>query len=192
MATGLLLALEAGEAEASKLGATVDKTWEKLGGGPSDLSFPRDFLGTWQVQSTLVKVETPLGESRALSSIQVHSPLTTGREHVADHSFRVKGFERARSELEQTIQYLVRFVENRRGQIVLDRIFNTAEMLKPYYGESLDISERIRWDRDNPNALQLTLPGGMYISTLVTRRSQKEQEDQKRIETSEFMRMVNC
>ena len=104
----------------------------------------------------------------------------------------MKGFERARSELEQTIQYLVRFVENRRGQIVLDRVFNTAEMLKNYYDASLDLTERIRWDRDDPNALLLTLPGGMHISTLVTRRSQTEQDDQKRIETSEFMRMVGA
>ena len=87
MNTGLLLALEIGKAEASKLGATVDRTWEKLGGGPSDLSFPSAFLGTWKVQSTLVKVETPLGESRARSTIQVHSRRTFKREHIADDHF---------------------------------------------------------------------------------------------------------
>ena len=39
----------------------MDNAWSSLGGGPSDLTFPEQFLGTWKVQNTLVKVETPLG-----------------------------------------------------------------------------------------------------------------------------------
>lgn len=47
--------------QASALPQAVDNAWSSLGGGPSDLTFPDLFLGTWRVQATLTKVETPLG-----------------------------------------------------------------------------------------------------------------------------------
>lgn len=50
------------ESEASRLGPAVDQVWEQVGGGPSDLSFPSEFLGTWRVQSTLVEAQAPFGE----------------------------------------------------------------------------------------------------------------------------------
>lgn len=48
--------------QASLVGPAGDRVWEALGGGPSDLYFPDDFLGEWKVESTLTKVSTPLGE----------------------------------------------------------------------------------------------------------------------------------
>jgi hypothetical protein len=45
-------------AHASKLPAFADRAWEAMGGGPSDLTFPAEFLGTWKVSSTLVNVRT--------------------------------------------------------------------------------------------------------------------------------------
>jgi hypothetical protein len=36
-------------AKASNLGPGVDQAWEAMGGGPPDLFFPDEFLGTWQV-----------------------------------------------------------------------------------------------------------------------------------------------
>eukprot|EP00879_Flechtneria_rotunda_P027139 GHRR01029013.1.p1 GENE.GHRR01029013.1~~GHRR01029013.1.p1 ORF type:complete len:201 (+),score=50.99 GHRR01029013.1:143-745(+) len=50
-------------AKASKLGAVADSAWEAMGGGPADLTFPESWLGTWDVTSTLVDVQLPLGES---------------------------------------------------------------------------------------------------------------------------------
>ena len=47
--------------QASKLPPVFDRAWESIGGGPADLFFPEDFMGTWEVSSTLIKVETPLG-----------------------------------------------------------------------------------------------------------------------------------
>jgi hypothetical protein len=38
---GLLLPAE--PAQASKLGGLVDSTWEAIGGGPADLSFPDEW-----------------------------------------------------------------------------------------------------------------------------------------------------
>lgn len=53
--------LVGGNAQASKLGPAVDGLWEGIGGGPADLFFPEAFKGTWDVASSLVNVETPLG-----------------------------------------------------------------------------------------------------------------------------------
>ena len=39
----------------------LDNAWSAVGGGPADLSFPDTFLGVWLTESTLFKVETPLG-----------------------------------------------------------------------------------------------------------------------------------
>lgn len=48
-------------AYASALGPGLDRAWEAMGGGPADLVFPERFAGIWDVESTLVSVETPLG-----------------------------------------------------------------------------------------------------------------------------------
>ena len=38
-----------------------DSAWSAVGGGPPDLTFPDNFLGHWLAESTLSKIETPLG-----------------------------------------------------------------------------------------------------------------------------------
>lgn len=38
-----------------------DSAWSAVGGGPADLTFPSEFLGHWIAESTLSKIETPLG-----------------------------------------------------------------------------------------------------------------------------------
>ncbi len=52
-------------AHASKLPAFADSAWEAMGGGPSDLFFPDDFLGVWDVTSTLVQVGLSHGHGMA-------------------------------------------------------------------------------------------------------------------------------
>jgi hypothetical protein len=47
--------------QASKLPPALDRAWEAVGGGPPDLFFPEDFLGVWNVESTLISVKLPLG-----------------------------------------------------------------------------------------------------------------------------------
>ncbi|KAK9840049.1 hypothetical protein WJX74_002564 [Apatococcus lobatus] len=42
-------------AQASKLPPVFDRAWESIGGGPADLFFPEDFMGMWEVSSTLTK-----------------------------------------------------------------------------------------------------------------------------------------
>ena len=41
--------------------AAFDRAWEQMGGGPPDLVFPEEWLGVWEVQSTLTNVQIPLG-----------------------------------------------------------------------------------------------------------------------------------
>lgn len=61
--------------QASLLPEAVDNAWSSVGGGPSDLTFPEQFLGTWKVQNTLVKVETPLGPDY-VPDMKVQQPAT--------------------------------------------------------------------------------------------------------------------
>ena len=49
------------QAGASSLPPAVDRAWEKIGGGPADLTFPDAFIGAWVVNSKLVKVDLPMG-----------------------------------------------------------------------------------------------------------------------------------
>jgi len=73
---------------------------------------------------------------------------------------------------------------------VLDRSFNTDELLKLYLGNGTDYSGRIKWDIDDPNDMRVSLPGGTSIETRVTRRSQHTDLEASRTETSEFFRQV--
>ncbi|MEW5319254.1 MAG: hypothetical protein WDW38_010417 [Sanguina aurantia] len=152
---------------ASRLPAFADRAWEALGGGPADLFFPDSFLGVWDVASTLVKVETPLG-LQALPDKRV--------------------IERAQKEdLNQTLKYQVQFVRNRSGRVVYDRAFNTAALVSTYYDGTIDFSRRITWDVNDPNVLVLEMPrGNLQARTRITRRSQEE-PTVGRIETSEFV-----
>ncbi|KAI8471550.1 MAG: hypothetical protein J3K34DRAFT_520489 [Monoraphidium minutum] len=162
----------AAPAAASKLGGAVDSAWEALGGGPPDLFFPDTFLGTWDVVSTLVKVETPLGEEK------LPNPAVVQRAREAD--------------LGQPNGYQVSFVRNGSGRVIFDRRFNMTAMMAQYYpGSNVDFAGRIQWNPDDPNILQLRMPaGGPDVRTRVTRRSEVDKREASRIETSEFLEQV--
>lgn len=157
-------------ASASKLPAFADSAWEAMGGGPPDLFFPEEFLGTWEVTSVLLKVETPLGEEAVpnMESVQ----------------------RAAREDLNRPQRYRVTFMANpRNGKVIFDRRFNTASMLEMYYGDTVNFDRRIDWNPADPNVLTLSMPGGMNVRTRVTRRSEEFPMDD-RIETSEYVESV--
>uniref|UniRef100_A0A061QUK1 DUF6816 domain-containing protein n=2 Tax=Tetraselmis sp. GSL018 TaxID=582737 RepID=A0A061QUK1_9CHLO len=157
-------------AKASLVGPAGDRVWQALGGGPSDLSFPAEFLGTWDTTSTLISLDTPLGE-----------------DYVPD----LRVVRRAQQmDLNSPKRYRCRFTSNHEGKVVLDRSFNTDELLKLYLGNGTDYSGRIKWDIDDPNDMRVSLPGGTSIETRVTRRSQHTDLEASRTETSEFFRQV--
>ncbi|DBA87727.1 TPA: hypothetical protein ACH3X1_004729 [Trebouxia sp. C0004] len=156
------------EAKASLLPEAIDNAWSSIGGGPSDLTFPELFLGTWKVQTTLVKVDTPLGP-----------------DFVPD----LKVVERAQKEdLQQPQKYLVSFMHNNRGQVVIDRRFNTSQLVSLYLDKPVP-EDVITWNPDNPNQLRMALPGSMTINTRVTRRSQETPTPDK-ISTSEYFQQI--
>ncbi|KAI7839807.1 hypothetical protein COHA_006605 [Chlorella ohadii] len=157
-------------ASASKLPAAVDRAWEGLGGGPADLVFPDQFLGVWDVESVLRQVELPLGP-----------------ELVPD----MRVVQRARQEdLDTIVRYQVAFLRNARGEVVPDRAFNTASLMNTYLGmPAADVRRRIEWNENDPNLLQMGLPGGMQVSTRVTRRSEEWQGDD-RLSTSEYFQQL--
>ena len=47
--------------QAVSMPQAFDNAWSAVGGGPPDLVFPDNFLGHWLTESTLSKIETPLG-----------------------------------------------------------------------------------------------------------------------------------
>eukprot|EP01025_Chloroclados_australasicus_P020941 TRINITY_DN2201_c1_g1_i10.p1 TRINITY_DN2201_c1_g1~~TRINITY_DN2201_c1_g1_i10.p1 ORF type:complete len:350 (-),score=52.21 TRINITY_DN2201_c1_g1_i10:639-1688(-) len=157
------------EAQASKLGATVDSAWEKVGGGPADLYFPSAFEGVWDVDSILVDTKTPLGE-----------------EYVPD----LRALTRARNEdLNKVLRYQISFRRNSQNQIIMDRVFNTTKLVEAYLGNKYNFEQRIQWNPDDPNILTLLMPGGRQVLTRVTRRSFNQPADDL-IETSEYFEQL--
>jgi hypothetical protein len=157
-------------ASASKLPEAADRAWESVGGGPADLTYPPAFLGVWDVASVLVSVDLPLGPSF------VGDMAVVARAEAED-----KG---------KVVRYQCAFVRNARGQVVTDRRFNTAALMATYLGlEAGAVAAGIRWDLDDPNLLQMGLPGGLSITTRVTRRSE-EPGDGERLATSEFFQQL--
>lgn len=161
-----------GEAQSATLSApkVIDRALASFGGGPSDLIFPENFLGDWRVESVLVNVELPLGEERVPNVAQVR---------------------RAQQEdLNNIIRYHVRFVRNNTGEVVMDRKFNTGSLLSKYLDlNDQELCDRIIWEVESPGTTQVSLPGGLRISTNVLRRSE-EYLKQDLLETSEFIQQL--
>ena len=162
-----------GEAQSAALLSApklMDRAWASLGGGPSDLIFPEIFLGNWNVESVLVNVELPFGEERVPNVAQVR---------------------RAQQEdLNNIVRYHVRFIKNKAGEVVMDRKFNTGSLLSKYVDLSdQELCDRILWELESPSTTQVSLPGGLRVSTNVLRRSE-EYLQKDLLETSEFIQQV--
>lgn len=100
-----------------------------------------------------------------------------------------------RADLNQTIAYPVRFIRNAQGKVISDRAFNTAALVELYMGQIQGMNNRIDWDSNDPNVLNLRLPGGLSIRTRVTRRSEEipdasANSKAQRLETSEYFEQV--
>lgn len=67
--------------------------------------------------------------------------------------------ERAqREDLQHPQKYLVAFMRNSRDQIVIDRRFNTAQLMGMYLDRPVP-EDNITWNPDNPNQLRMNIPG---------------------------------
>lgn len=156
-------------AHAIELSEGQDAAWQTIGGGPADLTYPQSWLGEWDVISTLVSVETPLGADATPDPAEVQRARAT--------------------ELNQPANYSLRFTLNGRGQVVADRPFNTASMLRPYPGMP---EMKYSWNVDDPNVLTLILPGGpgRTATSRVTRRYEDRDDNTRALATSELFELV--
>ena len=62
-------------------------------------------------------------------------------------------------------------MRNSRGQIIIDRRFNTAQLMGMYMDQPLS-EDTITWNPDNPNQLRMSIPGMLlswfvYVQTFV-------------------------
>lgn len=74
--------------------------------------------------------------------------------------------ERAQKEdLQRPQKYLVSFMRNSRGQIVIDRRFNTSQLVSLYLDKPVP-EDVITWNPDNPNQLKMALPGANSMQFL--------------------------
>lgn len=63
-------------------------------------------------------------------------------------------------DLNKPMRYRMRFIRNQQSYIVPDRQYNTASLMSYYMGGSLErYSNTIEWAVEDPNVLQLELPG---------------------------------
>lgn len=75
--------------------------------------------------------------------------------------------ERAQKEdLQHPQKYLVSFMRNNRGQIVIDRRFNTSQLVSLYLDKPVP-EDIITWNPDNPNQLRMALPGLPHHTVLL-------------------------
>ena len=67
--------------------------------------------------------------------------------------------QRAQKEdLQQPQKYLVSFMRNNRGQVIIDRRFNTSQLVGLYLDKPVP-EDVITWNPDKPNQLRMALPG---------------------------------
>ncbi|KAK9796302.1 hypothetical protein WJX73_009432 [Symbiochloris irregularis] len=136
---------------------------------PSLVGF-RDRCSRWIVDATLTNVKMPLGE-----------------KFVPD----LQSVSRAvRDDLEKPVEYEVSFIRNQQGLVITDRRFNTASLMALYLGKDAISVNRVDWNPNDPNLLNIRLPGGTDVRTRVTRRSQDNRAGEERLDTSEFFEQV--
>ncbi len=71
----------------------------------------------------------------------------------------------------------------------LQRRYNTLSLLDYYLGHGRMQKDDINWNYSDPNVLTMTLPGGLDVTTRVTRRSENDSPPD-RLDTSEYFQQV--
>ena len=71
----------------------------------------------------------------------------------------------------------------------MQRRYNTLSLLDYYLGQGRMQKDDISWNYSDPNVLTMTLPGGLDVTTRVTRRSENTLPPD-RLDTSEYFQQV--
>ena len=180
----LFLFLGNNEAQAGELAEHLAKfpQWEKLTSVKSakgDLVYPEWMSGTWKVTSTLVDLAAPLAPD-------IVTP----------------GFEGNRSQLNQPISFLVKFVkvqptnnnlkiipnfQNQPLILVADREFNSLNLTKAYLGDKAVLSSKV--DPKSPNRQITFLRGERQLVSIITARATETISDDQFIATEVFQQL---
>ncbi|MDP5017743.1 MAG: hypothetical protein NWQ43_10655 [Dolichospermum sp.] len=177
----LFLCLGNNEAQAGELAEHLAKfpQWEKLTSvkpAQGDLVYPEWMSGMWKVTSTLIDLAAPLAPD-------IVTP----------------GFEGNRSQLNQPISFLVKFVkvqptnsglkfipdfQNQPSILVADRAFNSLNLSRAYLGDEAVLSSKV--DPESPNRQITFLRGERQLISIVTARATETTADAQFITTEVF------
>ncbi|MFM7365534.1 MAG: DUF6816 family protein [Cuspidothrix sp.] len=180
----LFLFLGNNQAQAGELAEHLAKfpQWEKLTSvkpAQGDLVYPEWMSGTWKVTSTLVDLAAPLAPN-------IVTP----------------GFEGNRSQLNQPISFLVKFVKvvpsyfplkiipqlnNQTPILVADREFNSLNLTKAYLGDNAVLSSKV--DPKSPNRQITFLRGERQLVSIITARATETISDDQFISTEVFQQL---
>ncbi|MFH7029020.1 MAG: DUF6816 family protein [Heteroscytonema crispum UTEX LB 1556] len=172
-----------GEAVAGELSQRLAHfpQWEKLTSvqpASGDLIYPDWMAGNWQVKSTLVDLAAPLAPN-------IVTP----------------GFESNRRQLNQPINFQVRFIpekilisalkiipktDEKSNAIVADRAFNSLNLAKTYLGDRV-LSVKV--DPQSPNRQITSLRGNLQLVSIVTARATETASDGQFITTEVFQQL---
>ncbi|MEH2138262.1 DUF6816 family protein [Nostoc sp.] len=156
--------------------------WEKLTSvqpASGDLVYPEWMAGSWQVTSTLVDLAAPLAPD-------IVTP----------------GFEGNRRQLNQPVNFVVRFVKEqphlaglkifrktdyKSPNLVADRAFNSLNLARAYLGNEAVLSVKV--DPDSPNRQITFLRSSHQLVSIVTARATETILDGKFITTEVFQQL---
>ncbi|MTJ09344.1 MULTISPECIES: DUF6816 family protein [unclassified Anabaena] len=180
----LFLVLGNNEAQAGELAEHLAKfpQWEKLTSvkpAKGDLVYPEWMTGKWKVTSTLVDLAAPLAPD-------IVTP----------------GFEGNRSQLNQPISFLVKFVKvkpnnsgsqifpnlkNQASILVADREFNSLNLTRAYLGDEAVLSSKV--DPESPNRQITFFRGERQLISIVSDRVTETTPDDQFITTEVFQQL---
>jgi hypothetical protein len=169
----ILLLFTTAEAKAGELAERLANftQWEKLTSvklAKGDLVYPDWMAGTWNVTSTLVDLAAPLAPD-------IITP----------------GFESNRTQLNQPVDFVVRFVKvtapisglnlfpktNKQSPIlVADRVFNSLNLSRAYLGDDAILA--VKLDPESPNRQVTFFRGERQLVSVVTARAIENTPDQ--------------
>jgi hypothetical protein len=180
----LCLFLGNNEATAGELAEHLAKfpQWEKLTSvkpAEGDLVYPEWIAGKWKVTSTLVDLAAPLAPD-------IVTP----------------GFEGNRSQLNQPISFLVKFVKvkpissglkildkfkNQASILVADREFNSLNLTRAYLGDEAVLSSKV--DPKSPNRQITFLRGERQLISIITARATETTAEDQFMTTEVFQQL---
>ncbi|MFM7408553.1 MAG: DUF6816 family protein [Cuspidothrix sp.] len=178
-----LLLLGNSEAQAGELAEHLANfpQWQKLTSvkpAQGDLVYPEWMAGTWKVTSTLVDLAAPLAPN-------IVTP----------------GFEGNRSQLNQPVSFLVKFIkikptnnvkiipnfQNQPFILVADREFNSLNLSRAYLGDKAVLSSKV--DPQSPNRQITFLQGERQLISIITARATETISDDQFIATEVFQQL---